>query len=79
MIYSNRGASFATKAKLVEKENVVRTLRRATLMDGLITLRIRQGDLTCETTDAIVNPANSKLMHSGALAGYIVKKGGNII
>ena len=48
-------------------------------MDGLITLRIRQGDLTLETTEAIVNPANQKLHHAGALAKYIVQKGGPII
>ena len=48
-------------------------------MDGLITLRIRQGDLTQETTEAIVNPANQKLHHGGALAKYIVQKGGQVI
>ena len=41
-------------------------------MDGLITLRVRQGDLCRETTEAIVNPANSKLEHNGALSAYIV-------
>lgn len=67
-------ASFMTLAK-----NGVKTLRQAQLADGLITLRVRQGDLTMETTDAIVNPANSKLQHGGALAAYIVKQGGSII
>jgi len=37
------------------------------------------GDLTTETTDAIVNAANSSLDHISGLAGAIVKKGGDII
>lgn len=34
------------------------------------------GDLTEEGTDAIVNPANSRLAHGGGVAGAIVRKGG---
>ena len=49
------------------------TLKKALLADGLVTLCVRQGDLTKETTEGIVSPANSKLVHGGALAGYIVK------
>jgi len=37
------------------------------------------GDITEESTDAIVNPANSRLKHGGGVAGAIVKKGGRII
>ncbi|MBI9047709.1 MAG: macro domain-containing protein [Anaerolineaceae bacterium] len=43
------------------------------------TLEIIRGDLTAETTDAIVNAANSQLQHGGGIAGFIVSKGGNII
>ncbi len=38
-----------------------------------------QGDITLLETDAIVNPANTFLMHSGGLALAIVKRGGMII
>ncbi len=37
------------------------------------------GDLTEETTDAIVNPANSALAHGGGVAGAIVRRGGDEI
>ncbi len=38
-----------------------------------------QGDITLLETDAIVNPANTFLMHTGGLAHVIVKRGGMII
>lgn len=38
-----------------------------------------QGDITLLETDAIVNPANTFLMHNGGLAAAIVKRGGRII
>jgi len=37
---------------------------------------IKLGDITAETTDAIVNPANSKLFHGGGAARAIALKGG---
>ena len=43
------------------------------------TLEILQGDLTEEKVDAIVNAANSQLMHGGGVAAAIVQKGGEII
>ena len=43
------------------------------------TLEILQGDLTEEKVDAIVNAANSQLMHGGGIAAAIVQKGGEII
>ena len=39
-------------------------------------LHIVQGDLTHETTDAIVNAANSHLQHGGGIAGAILRTGG---
>lgn len=39
-------------------------------------LQIAQGDLTRETTDAIVNAANSRLQHGGGIAGAILRNGG---
>jgi len=43
------------------------------------TVQIAQGDLTTETTDAIVNAANEHLSHGGGVAWAIVRGGGEII
>jgi O-acetyl-ADP-ribose deacetylase len=43
------------------------------------TIQIVQGDLTTETTDAIVNAANEHLSHGGGVAWAIVRGGGEII
>ena len=40
---------------------------------------VYQGDITKETVDVIVNPANEELDHMGGAAGAIVKAGGKII
>jgi O-acetyl-ADP-ribose deacetylase (regulator of RNase III) len=42
-------------------------------------IQIAQGDLTTETTDAIVNAANEHLAHGGGVAWAIVRGGGEII
>lgn len=38
-----------------------------------------QGDITVETTDAIVNAANKVLQHGAGVAGAIVRRGGAVI
>jgi O-acetyl-ADP-ribose deacetylase (regulator of RNase III) len=42
-------------------------------------LEICQGDITREETDAIVNAANSHLMHGGGVAAAIARRGGEMI
>lgn len=43
------------------------------------TLQIVRGDITAETTDAIVNAANAHLQHGGGVAGAIASRGGPAI
>ena len=42
-------------------------------------LRVGQGDITQETTEAIVNAANEHLEHGGGVAGAIRRRGGEVI
>lgn len=42
-------------------------------------LKLLVGDITQQATDAIVNAANSRLIHGGGVAGAIVRKGGKSI
>jgi O-acetyl-ADP-ribose deacetylase (regulator of RNase III) len=48
-------------------------------LNGTVKLDIHQGDLTEEVVDAIVNAANSMLMHDGGLAMRIADRGGEVI
>jgi hypothetical protein len=42
-------------------------------------IELRLGDITMEDTTAIVNAANSRLMHGSGVAGAISKRGGPMI
>ncbi|MFZ5904777.1 MAG: macro domain-containing protein [Chloroflexota bacterium] len=53
-------------------------LAETTLPNGT-SLQIRQGDLTLEEVDAIVNAANEHLQHGGGVAWAISKRGGDTI
>lgn len=52
------------------------TLLREHRYPGGQVLQIVQGDLTEEVVDAIVNAANSQLLHGGGVAGAIARRGG---
>ena len=60
----------------MELENVV--LLEHTLNTGQV-FRVVRGDITIESTDAIVNAANERLMHGGGVAGAISRKSGGLI
>ena len=46
---------------------------------GNTEIEVIQADITLLDTEAIVNPANSGLIHAGGLAAAILKRGGQII
>ena len=47
-----------------------------TALSGGLTLQLVQGDITAETTEAIVNAANEDLKHGAGVAGAISRGGG---
>ena len=53
-------------------------LLQITLSSGP-SLQLVQGDITAETTDAIVNAANERLKHGAGVAGAISRRGGPTI
>ena len=53
-------------------------LRTRSLPHGGV-LRLLRGDITAEPVDAIVNAANSRLMHGGGVAAVIARKGGAVV
>lgn len=64
--------------EIVYNENVNALLLETVLPSGQ-TLQLVQGDLTAETTDAIVNAANAHLQHGAGVAGAILRGGGPAI
>ena len=54
---------------------MIRTIAERTFPSGQ-TLRLHQGDITEEATDAIVNAANAQLIHGGGVAWVIARRGG---
>jgi len=48
-------------------------------LTGSCVLRLAKGDITLEEVDAVVNAANSSLLHGGGLAGAVVRRGGDQI
>jgi len=57
----------------------VNTVQAETTLPSGQTLQVVEGDLTLETTDAIVNAANKVLQHGAGVAGAIVRRGGATI
>lgn len=53
-------------------------LAEASLPNGTL-LQLVRGDITLETTDAIVNAANERLQHEGGVAWSISRRGGPAI
>ena len=53
-------------------------LREIILPSGLTFQQI-QGDITLANAEAIINPANSQLMHGGGLAAIITRKAGPVL
>jgi O-acetyl-ADP-ribose deacetylase (regulator of RNase III) len=55
------------------------TLHKSIPLSAGHLLEVRQGDITEEAVDAIVNAANSHLLHGGGVAATIVRRGGWVI
>jgi O-acetyl-ADP-ribose deacetylase (regulator of RNase III) len=57
----------------------VESLLLETVLPAGQTLQLVRGDITAETTDAIVNAANAYLQHGAGVAGAILRRGGPAI
>jgi O-acetyl-ADP-ribose deacetylase (regulator of RNase III) len=57
----------------------VNTVLAETAFPAGHTLQLVQGDITAETTEAIVNAANQHLQHGAGVAGLISRRGGEVI
>lgn len=55
-----------------------KVLREMEFPSGQV-IKLVEGDITEEKVDAIVNAANTNLLHGGGVAGAIVRKGGHEI
>ena len=55
------------------------SLLHETVLPSGQTVQLAQGDITAETTDAIVNAANAHLRHGAGVAGAILRRGGETI
>ena len=70
------GSSSNPKGRTAEKV-LIESLSCALFQD--VKVVVYQGDITKDTADVIVNPANERLQHSAGAAEAIVKAGGKII
>ncbi len=59
--------------------NLVKPFQADTLLPTGQTVQLSLGDITAETTDAIVNAANAALRHGAGVAGAILRRGGAVI
>jgi O-acetyl-ADP-ribose deacetylase (regulator of RNase III) len=50
--------------------------KNCSIINSFFEVEVVMGDITEEKTDAIVNPANSNLAHSGGAAAAILREGG---
>lgn len=61
------------------KQTKAHTFRRVLIRDSNITVEVCKGDITTESTDAIVCPAGNFLNYDGGVAACILKRGGKCI
>ena len=67
------------REKLNERPTPEAVECRSSVFQSGHVVSLRQGDITDEVVDAIVNAANEGLVHGGGVAGAILRKGGLLI